>query len=283
MNEQARDGRRSLGAMAVAVAIAVGAMTVGVAMDVTGAPDVVIADAREHAREDGVGLCVNVAGGLTEADAIALEAAVLAEAQARPHLFPEVTVARAESPTDGIDPMLAIAAWPFVTSGQLGDDLAAPSDRDPCHQPSPAWTAAVTIDLLADGADAILANEQLSEGWSGSVAVTVEPNRSLVRSELTFSGPFGIGGHCWIDETITVDPATSTLSVTSESGNDAGLAGLVACKRFEESMVEGGAGGQAIALLSFAQPDRPVGDQRFEVESAEVTESAVVVSGRLAA
>ena len=279
MSEQARDGRRSLAAMAVAMAIAVGAITLGVALDVSGGSDVVVTGPRETAREDGLGLCVTVADGMAGTDAAALEAMVLAEARARPHMFPEVTVVTAAPAADDAGSMTAIGAWPFVASERHQDALASQTDDTPCRATSSGWTAAVTMDLLADGADAILAAEQLSEGWSGSVAVTVEPDRSVVHTELTFTGPLGIGGHCWIDETVTIDPATSTIVLTAESGNDAGLAGLVACRRFEDSMVEGGAGGQAMALLTYVGSGQLVGGQRFAVESVEVGEEAIVLSG----
>jgi hypothetical protein len=87
-----------------------------------------------------------------------------------------------------------------------------------------------------------------------------------------------MSGSCWIDEVLTVDKLIGLPTVITTTGDDAGFAGLVACQRFEAEMAEGGAGGQAVALLprSLTTPDGPTA---FLATDAAVTDDGIVVTG----
>ena len=148
----------------------------------------------------------------------------------------------------------------------------------PCLDGERGWAFGVTRALLQDGADRLMERADFGSSWSGSIEVTFAPEDARVRSTLYFSGPLGISGSCWLDETPVIDPDSGTPGVVTESGDQAGLAGIVACRRFEEELSEGGAGAQAMALFpkTLAAADSGPG---MRAETIEVTDELLIIRG----
>lgn len=197
------------------------------------------------------------------------------EAAKRNHLFPDlsVSISAPKSP----DEAMIVALWPHQAprdSEQTRQQVRSPG---PCAGVDDGWAFTVTHDLLASGANRLLDGAQIGSDWSGQIDVTFHPAESRVRSTLTFSGPFGISGSCWIDETLSIDGPSGLPKVTTERGDDAGIAGLVACRRFEEEMHEGGAGALAIALFPADVTSQT--QAALRATEVEVTSSAVIVRG----
>ena len=227
-------------------------------------------------REGGVGMCLRSVGPpLAETEAIT--AALEGEATARPHLFPHAAaIVRMPTPTD--DSTL-FGMWPAGTPSQLEAALADLESERVCARPARGWAFAVTRDMLADGADRVLEQADFGDDWNATIEVSFDAEDGRIRTALRFSGPLGISGSCWIDEWPSVDAATGLPMVRSERGDDAGLAGLVACRRFEAEMTEGGAGGQAMALFPDALASGDVPDTSLRATTVEVLPDLVVIRG----
>jgi hypothetical protein len=227
-------------------------------------------------REDGLGACLRIAQ-LPTADPRPIADALAAEAAAHDHLFPELAVTTEPEPPDPGDGALLVALWPGGAPSDDGSAAAALQGADACPDAAAGWAFGVTHELLADGADRLLERAEFGSDWSAEIEVSLHPEDARVRSTLRFSGPWGISGSCWIDETLMVGP-DGLPGVISESGDDAGLPGLVACRRFEAEMSEGAAGAQAVALFppSLAAADA---SPRLRATGVGIIDGLVVVRG----
>lgn len=271
----ARRGRTSLlavvGLAGIATVLVLGAITLDVLDGDTGT--LPPAEDRGFPRERGVGLCLAIApvAGL---DTDELVARVDERIARQPHLFP--------SATRSADASLGIDGSVFVTARPLGGDGpgSGADASEPCRPADGGWVAAISRDLLSDGADRLLADADINDPWTGAVDVSLDAGGETVRSLLRFTGPLGISGTCWVDETLSVDPTTAAVAVSAASGDDAGFAGMVACTRFADSMPDGAAGAQALALVPHGDGGI-VDGVRLLVSSVEVTPDAIVVQGRI--
>lgn len=63
-----------------------------------------------------------------------------------------------------------------------------------------------------------------------------------------------LGGTCWIDDVLSVDPGTGTVVTNASTGMDVDPFTEAACQKFGAFMTEGGAGEQALSLLPLAIP-----------------------------
>lgn len=272
-------GRIGLLALALSAALALVLIVTAVALDLAGDGATVLpSDRSATPREDGIGACLALAGGT--ADEAMLIRALERSAAARPYLLPDATY---EASTVAGEPGRSrIAAWP---SGASEADLArfrAGDDIGPCAEPTEGWAFTVTDDLLADGADRLLAAAEFSEEWTAAISVELQPEESRVRTTLRFVGPLAVGGSCWLDETLTLDAASGRPVVRAEAGDDAGIPGLVACGRFHESMPDGGAGALALALLP-AEASGADGQPVLRAGSVVVGADRITVTGDLGA
>ncbi len=225
-------------------------------------------------REDGIGACLRVAHP-TLTDAQPLADVLAAEALARDHFFPGLGVTI--EPSGPAGEATVVALWP---GGEPAHESAVSElhEADACAPAESGWSFGVTHALLADAADRLLERADFGSDWTGNIEVTFHPEEARVRSTLDFSGPFGIEGSCWIDETLAIESDSGRPLVVGQSGDDAGLPGLVACRRFEAEMSEGGAGAQALALLPAT-----IGEGHAEVTLAatgfELTQELLIVRG----
>jgi hypothetical protein len=176
------------------------------------------------------------------------------------------------------DASITIALWPEQAPAGQREALLAMQAPRPCPSEEDGWAFVVTSDLLADGADRLMERAEFGAEWSGRIDVSFYPEDTRVRSTLHFSGPLGIAGSCWIDETLAVDPDSGSPAVASESGDDAGLAGFVACRRFADELAEGGAGAQALALFPTSLATGPSSTAMWAT-AIELTDDLVIIRG----
>jgi hypothetical protein len=226
-------------------------------------------------REAGVGACLNVAyprssGQWAGVDILEHEAA------AHDHLFPALETVTV--PPRPLDRGMIVALWPNGAPSPGEAAMTASRGDEACATADSTWALRITRELLADGADRLLERATFGEDWTATIDVSLHPGQSRVRTRLDFSGPFGVKGSCWIDETFAIDLQTGLPEVISSSENDAGLAGLVACRRFEKELAGGGAGAQALALLPSAVTDGST-DPTLALSRIEVTDGMVTLSG----
>jgi hypothetical protein len=230
----------------------------------------------DRPRETSVGMCLRLMEPPL-ADTEAVVAVLNGEAVALPHLFPQAqTIARMPTPSDG---STLLGTWPAGTPTELETALADLESDGACANPGSGWSFAVTRDVLADGADRVIEQASFGDDWDANIEVSFYPDDDRVRTTLRFSGPLGMSGSCWIDEWLEVDTTSGLPMVTAERGDDAGLAGLVACRRFEAEMTEGGAGGQATALFPDALSSGDLLRTPLQATSIEVTADLIVVRG----
>lgn len=231
-------------------------------------------------RETGVGACLRLVR--RPVDPEPLVDALAGVAIGNDHFFPtlDMTTIGAE-PRDG----LIVALWP-VGAPPEDQAIRVAQDATPCSHvdagPSAVgggWSFALTHDLLSDAADRLLERADFGSEWIAHIEVTLHPKQAQVRTKLDFSGPLGITGSCWMDEIVVIDLETGLPDVERKSGNDAGLPGLVACRRFEQELDAGGAAAQALALFPPALVEEDA-DITLAVTDVDVTDEMIIVSGR---
>ena len=160
--------------------------------------------------------------------------------------------------------------------------LTAEPGHASCLVPGFEWTSRFGREFIAAGADQLLEEAPKTPGFSSSSLIEWYPDESRMRTTLEFSGPLGIpNGACWVDDVLTVDVATGSVSTSRERDQETSPLGGIVCDRFYAALPDGGAGEQTVSLLpeTVAMPDG--GELRFVVESVVVGEDALSVSGRL--
>lgn len=224
-------------------------------------------------RETGAGVCLRIAGRATLDPQPIVDALAVAAAPSD-HLLPTF---QASALVDASGPDMVVAVWPNGTPEGVRETQRVASAAS-CAPSGHDWTFAVTHDLLSDGADRLLRQAHFDSDWNARIVVSLHPGQSRIRTKLHFSGPFGVRGTCWVDESLVIDLQTGLPDVERKSVNDAGLPGLVACGRFEDELSGGGAGAQALSLFP---ADLTEGDQgvALAVTHVAVSDEAVVISG----
>jgi hypothetical protein len=281
MPEQHITPNRGLASRAATAAALVGFLAVGMTAvwlatsDVASQDDPVGGERVTFPREVGVGACLHLAD--PRATDMEPGAETLARtAAAHDHLFP--ALASVTVPPRPPEHGTIVALWPNGAPSSGAAAIEASRVDAACAAAESGWTLRVTRDLLADGADRLLEQAEFGDDWSARIDVSFHPRQSRVRTKLDFSGPFGVNGACWIDETFVIHPENGLPDVITKSQNDAGLAGLVACRRFERELADGGAGAQALALLATTLRDEATGPS-LTVSRIDVTDELIALSG----
>ena len=221
-----------------------------------------IALADEHPAD----VCFEIAPGtLPLADWEVVRAAVDESMARRPALFPAPVVDLTPTHMD-------------IDSGHF----SAEPGHGPCLVPGFEWTSRFGREFIAAGADRLLEEADRTPGFSSSGLIEWYPEENRMRTTLEFSGPLGIpSGSCWVDDVLTVDEASGTVSPSRNRDQDTSLLGGVVCDRFYDALTDGGAGEQTVTLLPETVPMPDGRDLRFVVEEVVVGEDALLVSGRL--
>jgi hypothetical protein len=166
-----------------------------------------------------------------------------------------------------------------IWSGQEGMAVGVGA---PCLEPGATWTARFGRDFLQAGAERMLAEAPTTPGIASNVTIEWYPDETRLRTILEFAGPLDIpNGQCWVDDVLSVDSATGTVSASGEPGVQTSPFAEGACGRFFDHLPDGGAGEQAVTLLPAAIDVGGGQALRFVAERVEVQEDAVVVSGSL--
>lgn len=269
-------GQRVTALLLVAV-VTVGGLGVWLTTGHANNADLPIHEGTAHPRQTGIGVCLQMERTPT-ADAESIAALLIGEATSRDHLFPSAEKRMAMP--DPTDSSTTIAVWPARAPAAVEASRLEMRASWPCVSEVDGWAFIVTRDLLSDGAELLMERADFGSEWSGSIDVSFHPEDTRVRSTLSFSGPFGISGSCWIDETLAIDSDLGLPTVVSESGDDAGLAGLVACRRFADELSEGGAGAQAVGLFPDSLADA-ASSAAMRATSIELSDDLVVIRGDL--
>lgn len=276
-----RHGRLLLGASILLSMTAVVIVTGAVIDSVTREPVLGSRPALGGPREQGIGLCLTavVSDGTGHEG---LSDTIKTAVAANPHFFPgQTTRVDAASPSPDIT-LATVAAWPYGASDGEVAEWRESQDRKRCPGRPDGWSIRVTQALLADGADRLLAGADFSEEWTASMEVELRPAESSIRTVLSFSGPLNISGSCWVDDLVSVDPTSGTTVVSSEADDDAGLPGLIACRRFADSLPDGAAGEQALALIPTMVAIEGAPDLRLVTDSIDLSTEAIVIEGSFA-
>jgi hypothetical protein len=254
-------------------------LTLAMALFVPGAP----VAAEEAASGPDMCLVVTDLSATAWAGVVADVAGTVA---AHPTLFPDPLVVPDPDPSGAPIARAAIGVWATGGSGQAatGDPSSPgqqPDAREGCAVGGSGWTLRFERGFLDAAADRMLADAPTTPGFSSSIDLEWAPGEDRVRTTLTFSGPFGIpNGTCWIDETLGSDD-TGRAMVAAETGMQTSPFGDVACGRFFEHLGRGGAGAQAVALVPVDVEVPGAPGLRFHVDSVDVGEDAILVSGLL--
>lgn len=218
------------------------------------------------ASEPPADVCFEIAPGLLSvADWEAVGQAVDDSMAQRPALFPAPVVDRTPTRMD-------------IDSGHLEVEPG----HGPCLVPGFEWTSRFGRAFISAGADQLLAEADRTPGFSSAGVIEWYPDENRMRTTLEFSGPLGIpNGSCWVDDVLTVDEATGTVSPSRDRDQDTSLLGGVVCDRFYDALTDGGAGEQTVTLLPETVPLPDGSDVRFVVEEVVVGEDALLVSGRV--
>jgi hypothetical protein len=245
-------------------------MTLG-ALAATG-PAVIAADAPPP------DLCLTIGASLGPSDGEAVASAVAASLAARPVLVPKPHVRLVDPP--GADQATRVVVW---------TEAAGPEGAVPLQEalgaacgPSPgagAWASSIGGAFLRGGTKRELAAAPTTPGFSSSIDVELDPASDLVRTVLTFSGPLDIpNGTCWMDDVVTADGQGGTRAETT-TGNRTSPFGDGVCGRFDEYLLGGGAGAQALVLLprEVALPDGRI--LRLRIDAVDVREGAIHLTG----
>ena len=241
-----------------------------------------------------------------EADASALDPGAWAEVleaielatERQPDFFPDaaiVSVPDLTAPWETTDiPAVRIGIW---ATADDAPDSAEDRQQDvaaaDCLADAAGWTTTISGDLLQAGAERILAGARLPdesgtppirEDAEAAITVEFDPAEGRVRTTLEFKVPIGflrLGGTCWIDDVLSVDPATGTVVTSASTGMNVDPFTESACQKFGAFMTEGGAGEQALSLLPVAIPLADGTTARFVATSANVSARGIVMSGAL--
>ncbi len=211
-------------------------------------------------------LCFEVAEGAIDTAAWAsVREAVSQVVGARTALFPDPTIV--EAPLSRLD----------VASGHAG----LPATAAACLEPGSDWTARLGREFLEAGADRMLAEAPTTPGIASDVTLEWYPDESRLRTTLVFAGPLDIpNGTCWVDDRLSVDPATGTAVASGEQGVETSPFAEGACGRFFDDLPDGGAGAQAVTMMP-ATVELAAGTLMLVVRSVIVRDDAVVLSGSL--
>jgi hypothetical protein len=211
------------------------------------------------------GLCFGmVASAIGDAGWQAVSDALVASARSAVHLFPQPEAA--EGPT-------SLGIWEEPESG-----LSRPAPL--CAVSDAGWQATVGRGMLERGALRRAASVELSAGTTAAVSVRFDPKATLVRTQLDFSMPLGVGGKCWVDDRLGVEAGTGRAVSARQVGQYVTLFGDYGCRRFLELMPEGGAGEQAVELLPWEVPVGGGSVVRLVATSVTLDEDAITVAGR---
>ena len=218
------------------------------------------------ADEHPADVCFEVApGAIPLADWEVVGEAVDEAMAQRPALFPAPVVDQTPTRMD-------------IDSGHS----AAEPGHGPCLVPGFEWTSRFGREFVAAGADRMLEEADRTPGFSSTGLIEWYPDENRMRTTLEFSGPLGIpSGSCWVDDVLTVDEPTGTVSPSRDRDQDTSLLGGVVCDRFYDALTDGGAGEQTVTLLPETVPLPDGSDIRFVVEEVVVGEDALLVSGQL--
>lgn len=238
-------------------------------------------------------VCLAVAGAVTsDAPDLTPEAwaavvtAVDAAVAARPTLIPDRSVVADPDPAgargDRGPGGLRIGIWstggsePGSSARRL-EHLSAAG----CPDHEAPWSVRVSGDFLRAGTKRELAAAPTTPGFESQIDVEWYPAEGRVRTMLEFSGPFGIpNGRCWMDDFLDVGDDGRARSRVETGLRTSPFAEGV-CGRFEDHLSDGGAGAQAIMLLPTEVAVADGSSVRFVVDSVEVTDDAIVLSGSL--
>jgi hypothetical protein len=236
-------------------------------------------------------MCIEVNG--PEPAEPALRAALEAIVASERSFFPDASVVTLPDVSDGTESVGAsatrIAVWPTkaVETLALADHAAIGSIR--CRPDDASWGATISLPLLQAGAERILeAARQPSVGGAlipadaeATISVELDAAQSRVRTKLEFSvpaGPFRLGGTCWIDEVLQLDPESGRPSAQLTTGMDVAPFVESGCAKFEQFMAGRGAGVRALDLVPGVTT--AVSTSPFLVTaSISVAEDRIVLSG----
>jgi hypothetical protein len=218
------------------------------------------------AAQEPADVCLElVPGALPSEDWASVSAAVADAVAERSTLFPSPVLALHDARLD-------------IRSGLAGLAEGGAS----CLQDGYGWTSRIDRLFLEAGADRMLAEAPTTPGIDSAVTIEWVPTETRVRTRLQFAGPLDIpNGRCWVDDALSVDPATGTVAASGEHGLETSPFAEGACGRFFDHLPEGGAGEQAVTLLPRAVVLAGGSELRFVAEVVSVTDDAVTVSGRL--
>lgn len=216
-------------------------------------------------------LCLTFDTSRLDAGRIDAVVAGLADAiAARPLVFPAPVIDRTQAGT---------AVTIGVRDTDAGVTPVTAGAPAPCLVEGADWSLAVSQRLLALSAVRILASAGLPENVSTEILVDFSADADLVRTTLRFSGDWGVGGTCWVDDRLTVDPATGLAIASDELHQDLNpFAPQDACTRFRAFMPDGGAGRMALQFAPGA-PTVSAAGAGFTVEATDVRADTIVLSG----
>jgi hypothetical protein len=218
------------------------------------------------ASEHSADVCLEVASGsLSVEDWAALTAAVDHAVAERSALFPFPQLSQEPTRIE-------------IDSGHVGTGHGDAG----CLEPGTDWTARFGRDFLEEAADRMLAEAATTPGIDSDVTIEWYPSETRMRTTLVFAGPLDIlNGTCWIDDALSVDAATGTVTASGEQGVKTSPFAEGACGRFFDHLPDGGAGEQAVTLLPSVVRLPDGGELRLVAEDVRVAEDSVSVSGRL--
>jgi len=231
-----------------------------------------------HADSEGAAdVCLEVASNAVPADAWTRLTDEIGETVAeRTALFPDPTIEIVvhEALLGAATPSLRLD----IDSGRESGGTLRPGA--PCLEPGLDWSARFGRDFLDAGADQMLADAPTTPGIDSSVDLEWHGDENRIRTTLVFAGPLDIpNGTCWIDDTLSIDDASSTAVASGEQGVKTSIFAEGACGRFFDHLTNGGAGEQAVMLLPTEIELEGGRALHFVAERVTVTPDAIIVGG----
>jgi hypothetical protein len=172
-----------------------------------------------------------------------------------------------------------VAVWAEAPEGTSGEPAADPREGCALDAGAGTWWASIAGEFLRAGTKRELAATPTTPGFTSSIDVEWDESADIVRTVLTFSGPFDIpNGTCWLDDVVADDGQGGT-AVATATGSRTSPFGDGVCGRFEDYLSErGGAGAQALDLLP---RELVLGDHAFRlrVDGVDVRADAVHLWG----
>ena len=271
-----RDRRRAVAAGLVLGVLLAGAASVagpgGTAAQESSTDDPVAAP-------PGADLCLAFdASRLTAVRWAAITEDVTAAVQGRTLVFPSPSIVA--TPDDGRAPdalgegIVMVSVW---AQGDAGPDAIS----EGCLVPQAEWSMVVSQALLQGSAARILESAGLPDDVSTQIDVEFYPDEERVRTTMRFTAAFGVGGTCWVDDVLSIDPAAGSPLASDEMHQDLHfLAPQDACTRFHAFMTDGAAGMLATHLMprNLAGPGIGV---RFVATSVDVRDGELVLAGSM--